>query len=256
MNEPLRLAGWPELDHPWQRLLWIVPLSLLLWMALLVGFSALVDYHRQSAPEKQRAPLQAQITYLPPAGGSPHAAAAPASPRPTVAHPLPAPHPQHPHRIHHRHVVERSPLAIPRPAAKTPPEQVPATHAAPGKAAAPAASAAHSGPKVPQGAAGGDDSGPGLKGIGGPSMGARATYAPLPDIPDDMREDIFEAVAVAHFQVDRDGKAVVTLSQPTSNPSLNDLLLATLKRWRFLPAVKDGTPVSSVFDIRIPIQVQ
>ncbi len=63
-------------------------------------------------------------------------------------------------------------------------------------------------------------------------------------------------MAVARFKVTRDGAAQVALVKPTTNSELNQLLLSTLKQWRFQPAVKDGVPIDSVFELRIPITVQ
>ena len=88
------------------------------------------------------------------------------------------------------------------------------------------------------------------------SIGARALYAPTPQIPDDLRENIFSALAIAHFVVDREGQVQVTLVQPTSNPRLNQVILASLRTWKFFPATRDGIPVASEFDLRIPIAVQ
>jgi protein TonB len=48
----------------------------------------------------------------------------------------------------------------------------------------------------------------------------------------------------------------VVLAQPTSNPQLNEILLDTLKQWRFFPAMKGGVAENSEFDVRIPITVQ
>ena len=93
-------------------------------------------------------------------------------------------------------------------------------------------------------------------GVGNDASGAHAIYAPTPTIPDDMRENAFSAIAVAHFKVAPDGTVEVTLAQPTPNPRLNQILLATLKEWKFFPAMKDGVAIASEFDVRIPITVQ
>ena len=93
-------------------------------------------------------------------------------------------------------------------------------------------------------------------GIGNDASGARAIYAPTPTIPDDLRENVFQAVAVAHFKVGPDGSVEVTLAQPTPNPRLNQILLNTLREWKFFPAMKDGIAINSEFDVRIPISVQ
>lgn len=90
---------------------------------------------------------------------------------------------------------------------------------------------------------------------GSSTSGARAIYAPLPKIPADMRGRSLDTVAVAHFEVLANGKAEVKLIQPTPYPRLNALLLQTLSRWRFFPAMKHGQPVVSEFEVRIPIVV-
>ena len=46
------------------------------------------------------------------------------------------------------------------------------------------------------------------------------------------------------------------LVQPTSDPGLNAALLDSLKRWRFFPAMREGKPVASTVDIRIPVSVR
>ena len=93
-------------------------------------------------------------------------------------------------------------------------------------------------------------------GLGSDSLGARAIYSPVPKIPDDLRELAFEAVAVAHFEVSYDGNVKVTLAKPTPDPRINQILLSTLRQWRFFPAMKGGVAINSAFDVRIPITVQ
>ena len=93
-------------------------------------------------------------------------------------------------------------------------------------------------------------------GIGSDSSGARAIYAPKPVIPDSLREEAMQTVAVARFKVTYDGQVQVALTTPTESPRLNELLLETLKQWRFFPAMKAGVAIDSQFDLRIPISVQ
>ncbi len=119
---------------------------------------------------------------------------------------------------------------------------------APSKESAPPAPAAPG----PAGESGGAEAGMG----GSDSGGARAIYAPLPKIPDELRENAFSTVAVAHFVVGPDGTVQVTLITPTPEPKLNQLILETLHEWKFFPAIKDGVAIASQFDVRIPISVQ
>src|SRR6267378_3995495 len=81
----------PFLDEPWRRLVWIAPLSVLLWVAALFCFSILL---RQTAPPPpELKPLEARIVELPPAGGLQGGPAVPASaPAKSKTEPAPRPH--------------------------------------------------------------------------------------------------------------------------------------------------------------------
>lgn len=78
---------------------------------------------------------------------------------------------------------------------------------------------------------------------------------PLPVLPDDLREDGYQAVAVARFLVHADGTFDIDLVKPTANPRLNQILLETLRRWRFFPAMENGRPVESRQDVRVHFNV-
>ena len=93
-------------------------------------------------------------------------------------------------------------------------------------------------------------------GYGSGGDGPQAIYAPAPTIPDDLRDEVFEATAVALFHVSREGKATVSLVSPTEFDELNDLILNTLRKWRFRPALKGGVAVDSVAEVRLLVTVQ
>lgn len=84
---------------------------------------------------------------------------------------------------------------------------------------------------------------------------AHAILQPLPTLPDDLREYAYQAVALARFTVHADGSVDVALVRPTQNPRLNQLLLETLRKWRFFPAMKAGRPVESEQEIRVHFNV-
>jgi protein TonB len=88
------------------------------------------------------------------------------------------------------------------------------------------------------------------------SSGARAIIRPMPQIPDDLRGEAFNSVALARFHVTVDGSATVELARPTPNPRINHILLETLKKWRFMPAIRNGRPVPSTEDVLIKIEVK
>ncbi|WP_244980413.1 energy transducer TonB [Burkholderia paludis] len=90
---------------------------------------------------------------------------------------------------------------------------------------------------------------------GSGSAQARLLSQPLPVLPDDLREEGYQAVAVARFLVHADGTFDIDLVKPTPIPRLNQILLETLRRWRFFPATDDGRPVESRQDVRVHFNV-
>jgi len=246
MNGAARITS-AYLDEPWRRLAWIAPLSVLVWAAVLVCFSLLLEQTAPPPPELK--PVEARIVELPPPvgglQGGPAAAshpAAPAKPKPQVEvkrKAAPVIHPRKPQ------VIPEAPPSL-FGTKKGPAETAPASSAPEAKG-----TTGETGEGVPGGSGIGSGSG-----LGSDSAGARALYAPVPKIPDELREDAFEAVAVAHFKISYDSNVNVSLVTPTSNPRLNQILLDTLRQWRFFPAMKGGIAIDSEFNVRIPITVQ
>jgi protein TonB len=232
MSQAARVSASFLLEEPW-RIAWIAPLAVALWMGLLLLFALLLK--ETAAPPPEVKPIEARIVEIPPAAGlqssAPAAPIAPPKPRPQLVR-KPVAHPP-PH------------LSRPRPIAPVAPPSTAGTAKAetPPSAAAPATSEA-------------PDRGGANLGVGTDNAGARALYAPLPEIPDELRENALVAVAVAHFKIGYDGRLEVSLAQPTDSPRLNEILLDTLKTWRFAPAIKGGVAIESEFDLRIPITVQ
>lgn len=242
----------PKLDDPWRRLVWLTPSAVLLWGALLIAFAFLLQGTPQRLESIER--LEARLIDVPAPPGGLQGEGEPAAPA-TVEPPAPPPPQPQPH-------VEKKPAEVPVPHVKKKKEAAPpvydarGTHTLPaegmeGNAGAQQPTAGESG-TLSNGTSGHGGGG----GLGADSIGARAIYAPVPQIPDDLREDVFETVALAHFRVSFDGAAKVSLVKPTSNPRLNTILLDTLKEWRFFPAIRNGIAIDSEFDIRIPVAVQ
>ncbi|KPD16809.1 energy transducer TonB [Burkholderia sp. ST111] len=84
---------------------------------------------------------------------------------------------------------------------------------------------------------------------------AHAIAQPLPELPDDLRDQAYQTVATARFAIHVDGSVDVELIKPTANPRLNQILLETLRKWRFFPAMQAGHPVESRQDIRVHFNV-
>ena len=235
------------------RLALVIPFSLILWAALLTLFALLLE--RTAPPPPELAPAEVRIVELPPTAGlqggsvAHHPAAAPSKPK--IEMPKPKRHTQTrrvamPHvSVHSIKPKEHSVPILPPSPSGTAKES--------NEASAPSGHSS-SGTETP-GAGAGRGAGSGA-GIGSDSSGARAIYAPKPVIPDNLREEAFQTVAVARFKVTYDGQVQVTLVTPTESPKLNELLIETLKDWRFFPAMKSGVAVDSQFELRIPISVE
>ncbi len=78
----------------------------------------------------------------------------------------------------------------------------------------------------------------------------------MPQIPDDLREGAFNSAALARFHIAIDGSVTVELVKPTPNPRLNRILMNSLNKWRFIPAIKNGKAVASTEEIVVKIEVK
>ena len=247
MNDTVHLPPLGDFDDPWRRLPWVVLVAVSIWVALLAAFAFML--HRTEPRPSELKPLEARIIELPPevgglAGGGGAPARAAATPtKPKLAPPVPP--------VVHRKKLAPPPLPVS-------PNGTATTSAAP--ASAPGGAASGTGLRSSSEAGGsgesGGGSGPGRGGLGSDNLGAHAIYAPVPEIPDDLRENSIQTVAIAHFKVTYDGEVTVSLATRTENPRLNEILLDTLKQWRFFPAMKNGVAIDSEFDLKIPITVE
>jgi len=230
----------PELDEPARRLLFVIPAAIAIWAVLLCVFSLILT--RTAAQHEELMPIEARLVDIPHEVGGlggPIHPTTPAIPHSKTA-PIVKPHPAtRAKKVSPLPPVIRSPYGT----AKT--TEAPSVEESRG-----AGSTTESGASSSET---GEGSG---AGIGSDTVGAHAIYAPTPVIPDDLREDVMQTEAVAHFKVSFDGTSEVTLEKPTSSPRLNQVLLDTLKQWKFSPAVKNGVAIESSFEVRIPISVQ
>lgn len=75
---------------------------------------------------------------------------------------------------------------------------------------------------------------------------------PLPEIPEELRYEAFNSYAIARFYVATDGTVTkVELIKPCNNPRLNQLLLKSLKNWKFNSGSKENTK-----DIKVTFKVE
>ncbi len=272
-----------RLNGPWGRLAWTLPVALIVTTLGLTGFLDVLIRGLSATPTSN--PVALEIVELPPEPRQaqlPPTPAQPPQPRPLPENETPPPSPVQPLPLPPKPMpaIKTPP---PTPVQPPPPEPLPTTEPLPLPPTPPPASllrrettvvqprksnpanpaplhrdlmrppprhpTASSTQTVPAAA-------PTRSATGGITMGARALYRPMPDIPDELRHRQLAVVAMARFHVAVDGSATVSLLQATADPRLNAALMSALQKWRFFPAMDNGRPIASTIDIRIPIEVR
>lgn len=233
----LRLAGL--LDAHGTRTITGFVLAAALWSVFIHCF---VDGLSESLEPVRLPTLDARLVEIAPAPAAP--------PTPIAARPVPhVAAPARPTHVPGPMIRPSAPVASPALARSESPAPSPiaaspaATESSPGTAETSSTLSSSTGPAVStnSGASG--------------NASAHPILQPLPVLPDDLREFVYQAVALARFTIHPDGSVDVVLVRPTQNPRLNQLLLETLHNWRFFPAMKDGHPVESEQDIRVHFSV-
>lgn len=230
-TDALSFGAW-ESDSPWRRLYWTLPTALTIWVTAVVAFTFFVRGPSERLPEPP--PIDAQVIEISPpkANPAPREKRPPPPIKPVTPFKPPAPAlapaPQPTIDRNAPQVQEQRPVMQ----AKTP--VMPETPVP---------------PPVPEKPI---TTGPNLTA----TSAAQAIVRPMPQIPDELRQDALSASATARFRVAADGTATAELVKPTPNPRLNRLLLNSLRNWRFFPAMKDGQPVASTEEIVITVEVK
>ncbi|MGD0282811.1 MAG: hypothetical protein ABSB95_10660 [Dissulfurispiraceae bacterium] len=238
MNRDLSLPRNADIDNPWRRLPWTLPTALLIWAVALVGFAYFME--NPTHPQSEMLPIEAQLIEQPvPAATQKRPAA--------VQRPKPMP-PVKPKQSAVSPRTEQNPAEVKtNTAVALPAAAAPAGAQATATGNISANSTAQAGPYVGKGPSHGDMYA---------TSGARAIVRPMPQIPDDLREGAFNFTALARFHIAADGSVKVELARPTPNPRLNRILLDSLMKWRFIPAIKNGKPVASTEEIKVNIDVK
>jgi protein TonB len=73
-----------------------------------------------------------------------------------------------------------------------------------------------------------------------------------PEYPYELKRDGISGVVTVVFCVDEKGNVVDPAVQKSSNKGFEQAALAAISRWKFKPALQDGTPVKS--KVAIPLQ--
>ena len=212
----ITFSDW-EQDTPWRRLYWTLPAAVAIWLAILWSFAVFMGGSNERIPEQPAVDAQL-IEVTEPAQTINTPPAKQSRPTPQIVTPQPSLEKPMPPSPVEKPVVEPSTATAPV-SPKEPLTPSPSSNAT-------------------------------------QHVGAKAIYRPIPQIPDELRQDALSTSAVARFQVAADGTITVELIKPTPNPILNRLLLGTLKRWKFFPSMKDGKPVASTEEIVIKVEVK
>lgn len=84
---------------------------------------------------------------------------------------------------------------------------------------------------------------------------ALALEAPQPELPAEHTEQSCKKSCCARFTIEDTGKFEVKLVSSTGSQEVDDVALATLKKWKFKPAQLNGKPVKSSRKIKIEFEV-
>jgi outer membrane biosynthesis protein TonB len=252
LNETTSMMTIRNIDNPWRRLPWTLPSALLLWSLALWGLACFMATPTISRPVEQP-PIEAQLI---------EKFASPATERVQPARPAVVRQPKalqiiKPQQVPVRPQVsprtEQNPVA----AQKT---EVTTSNAVALPAAATSVSAPSTPSPVVASPSGSQTGSHNEKGAPHGNMyansGARAIFKPMPQIPDDLRDVVFSSTALARFHIAVDGSVTVELAKPTPNPRFNRMLLNSLNKWRFIPAIKNGKPATSTEEIAVKIEVK
>ncbi len=87
-------------------------------------------------------------------------------------------------------------------------------------------------------------------------INAKVLESPQPEIPDDFKDEAFKSSVMARFSIAADGKFVVKLLESSGNEDIDKLVLATLKKWKFQPAMLDEKPVPSNRKLKIELEIE
>ncbi len=75
---------------------------------------------------------------------------------------------------------------------------------------------------------------------------------PLPPYPRRARDQGIEGTVLVELEVDRDGRVRRVFIRSLPHPAFRDVVLKTVRGWRFKPAVHKGVPVN--VRVRVPIE--
>jgi TonB family protein len=86
---------------------------------------------------------------------------------------------------------------------------------------------------------------------------AQLRYAPTPKIPANLRSDSANGTVRVRFTIKSDSSTTVEMiSSSIGNTQIDQVILDTLRRWKWKPATKDGKPVESTVNQTISVEIR
>ncbi|MBX9948560.1 MAG: energy transducer TonB [Candidatus Obscuribacterales bacterium] len=85
---------------------------------------------------------------------------------------------------------------------------------------------------------------------------ALAIECPQPEIPASLHEECYKSCCLARFSISHEGKHEVSIISSSGSDEVDEIALATLRRWKFKPAMLNGKPVQSVRKIKVEFEVE
>jgi TonB family protein len=91
--------------------------------------------------------------------------------------------------------------------------------------------------------------------VGGSVSAPHATYAPDPSYPELARQAKYQAVTVLWLIVDPDGLPHDIRIVKPSGMGLDEVAASSVSKWRFDPAIKDGSRVAVMINVEVSFKL-
>jgi TonB family protein len=90
----------------------------------------------------------------------------------------------------------------------------------------------------------------------GETREAKADHQENVEIPESLKSQSFKSFVRVRINISADGKFTATLRTSSGNTDVDKLVLDTLNKWTWKPALKDGEPVDSVQNFRFNFSIE
>lgn len=85
---------------------------------------------------------------------------------------------------------------------------------------------------------------------------ALATDCPQPTIPSELCESCHQTSCVVRFVIQDSGRFTVRMVRSCGSEEVDDMVITTLRRWKFKPAQLNGKAVKSTRKVRVEFVIE